>query len=627
MQQWKQYTAAFIKNKAYMLSLSLTALFSYGFLITHQTVGIDDTPYAYYFEEGLNAIVGRWFLFLLNKICHISDFSPFLTDLAGVLLFMGAVTVWAVLLYSIFQERVPRWGYLFFSCIFLSCPLISEVYPYYLHNGISIGYLCTGVSLCFYKEMLGSKKEAEESGSTERTGEGREDRKRKISGRQRLWAGLGCVCFLWMALGCYESFMVVWLLGICLVLLSERYVGVPRKICLALGAGAVVAVAAILLRSLMIQTVTGVFGLGGMRDEAVQRSVTEMASWMLEPGALSEFAMVLKRIYVMYGVFAYAYYPIYVFVLASAVLLLYGIYRSLRQKDGWIFLLTLGGFVVSFLLVVVEGKATLYRSAQFLPVICGYGAFLAAFAAGGGGKGTRAMEERESLEGHQEGRTARGRDVKGKGILAGWEDSKGEGYKEEGHPGRPGAQIGRKLLCKGVRGMVMCILAVILWNQCYDMNRWFYVDYLKYESAKDTMRQVAYELGRGFDTGKPVVFTGSYQVPRSIIADAYVGYGTETFYQMNRLTQPIDEHLLEKFYREYGVWVAQTPALSVIEWGRYAFGDDSELVRFFAMHGYGLVPYREEERYYDLELYSLDLPRFPQEGSIVDVGECIVVHF
>ncbi len=96
---------------------------------------------------------------------------------------------------------------------------------------------------------------------------------------------------------------------------------------------------------------------------------------------------------------------------------------------------------------------------------------------------------------------------------------------------------------------------------------------------------------------------------------------------MNRLTQPIDEHLLEKFYREYGVWVAQTPALSVIEWGRYAFGDDSELVRFFAMHGYGLVPYREEERYYDLELYSLDLPRFPQEGSIVDVGECIVVHF
>lgn len=608
MQQWKEYTAAFIKNKIYMLSLSLTALFGYGFLITHQTVGIDDTPYAYYFEEGLNAIVGRWFLFLLNKICHISDFSPFLTDLAGVLVFMGAVTVWAVLLYSIFGDKVPGWGYLFFACIFLSCPLISEVYPYYLHNGVSTGYLFVGVSLCFYRAMLSGWKQPEEPRrweGTEQQGKGKWLGSGKVLWSKGFHSGLGCVCFLWMALGCYESFMVVWLLGVCLVLLSERYAGIRRKVLPALWAGAVVAVAAIVLRSVMIQAVTGIFGLGGMQEEAVQRSVTEMASWMLEPGALSEFAMVLKRIYVMYGVFAYAYYPVFVFLLAAAVLFSYGIYRSLHQKDGWIILLTLGGFLVSFLLVVVEGKATLYRSAQFLPVICGYGAFLASFATGRSGKGKEVsggqVQEATAVEG---GRSA--------------------GRKQSGSIG---LQVRGMILHKWIQRMVILILVVILWNQCFDMNKWFYVDYLKYESARDTMRQVAYELGKDFDTSKPVVFTGNYQVPKSIIADAYVGYGTETFHQMNRLTQPIDEHLLEKFYREYGVWVAQTPALSVIEWGRYAFGDDSELVRFFAMHGYELVPYTKQERYYDLEVYSLELPRFPQAGSIVDVGECIVVHF
>ena len=37
---------------------------------------------------------------------------------------------------------------------------------------------------------------------------------------------------------------------------------------------------------------------------------------------------------------------------------------------------------------------------------------------------------------------------------------------------------------------------------------------------------------------------------------------------MHRLTDFVDEHLLEKFYREYGVWVAQTPSLSVLDWGR-----------------------------------------------------------
>ena len=272
MRQWKEYTAAFIKNKIYMLSLSLTALFGYGFLITHQTVGIDDTPYAYYFEEGLNAIVGRWFLFLLNKICHISDFSPFLTDLAGVLVFMGAVTVWAVLLYSIFKDKVPGWGYLFFACIFFSCPLISEVYPYYLHNGVSTGYLLVGVSLCFYREMLSGEKGPEgcgQSEATEQQGKKKWLGSGKVPGAKRFWKGLGCVCFLWMALGCYESFMVVWLLGVCLVLLSERYAGMRRKVLPALCAGAVVAVTAIVLRSAMIQAVTGIFGLGGDRKSVV----------------------------------------------------------------------------------------------------------------------------------------------------------------------------------------------------------------------------------------------------------------------------------------------------------------------------------------------------------------------
>lgn len=96
---------------------------------------------------------------------------------------------------------------------------------------------------------------------------------------------------------------------------------------------------------------------------------------------------------------------------------------------------------------------------------------------------------------------------------------------------------------------------------------------------------------------------------------------------MKRWTDPIDEHLLEKYYRDYGVWVAQTPSLSVIEWGRYAFDSDAELVRFFRMHGYGLEPYLQIGDYAAAEEYALNLPKFPQEGSIVDLGEYIMVHF
>lgn len=552
MKEYKENFLALCKNRIYLLTLALTAAAAYGFMVSHQTVGIDDTPYAYYFQEGLVAIVGRWVLYLLNKILFIGEFAPWVTDLAGVLILMAAVTVWAALFRTVLKEKISEWGYLFFAAVFLSCPLISEVYTYYLHNGISVGYLCVGLSLCFLRKWW------------ERPG--------KFS------MAAGTVCFLWAALGCYESFMVVWLLGVFLLLLTERHTGIRRRVFLALCMAASASVFAVVLRSLMIAVVTGIFGLGHMKEEAVQRSVSEMASWMLEPGAAAEFAMVLKRVYVMYGVFAFAYLPVRIFVLASFLMLVYGGYDSIRKRDFRIPVLTTGCFIVSFLLVLVEGKSTLYRSAQFLPVICGYGALLLCLC----------------LQELKNSRLMRGRDRLGK-------------------------------FCGGA---VIFVLSVILWNQCADMNRWFYVDYMKYEAAKETADRIACELAREYGmVDKPVLFTGTYQIPQGLIQDAYVPYNSETFYRMKRWTDPIDEHLLEKFYRDYGVWVAQTPALSVIEWGRYAFDTDEELIRFFRMHGHELQPYLLPENYAEAEIYSLDLPKFPREGSIVDRGDYIIVHF
>lgn len=637
MKKWLDDLSVFYKNKAYVLLLCLTAVCSYGFLITHAAVGIDDTPYSYYFEEGLVAIVGRWVLFLLNKIVHIAEFAPFLTDFAGVLIFMAAVTVWCVLFYSILGEKVPWYGYLFFAGVFLSSPLISEVYTYYLHNGVSIGYLCSGLSLCFFREGLLRMQPGQKA-----EGSGQSDIRNSSRG---LTCFSGTIFFLWIALGCYESFMIVWLLGIFLVLLTERYAGIKRKVFRALFTAAAAAVIGMILRSVMIAAVTKVFGLEYLKDDAVQRSVTEMAAWMFEPGAWPEFAMMLKRIFVMYGVFAYAYYPIKIFVMASAVILCFGIWRSIRQRDVWVILLTAGSFAVSFLLVMIEGKATLYRSAQFLPVICGYGVLLLVYAAGGisraimGGNLT-AEQMTETAREQIIGRAEESAEQQTAELKTAKETAKHEengaadcGLNRADCPEMETKGAEEQAVLKWRRGASVCVralaaavLSIVLWNQCTDMNRWFYVDYLKYEEAKNVAAQIAYELESHFDTSKPVIFTGNYEIPRSIIQDAYVEYNSETFYKMYRITSMVDEHLLEKFNRSYGVWVAQTPALSVIDWGRYAFGDDSELTHFFAMHGHEIKPLLNTE-YAQEESASLALPHFPEEGSIVDRGEYIVVHF
>ena len=73
--------------------------------------------------------------------------------------------------------------------------------------------------------------------------------------------------------------------------------------------------------------------------------------------------------------------------------------------------------------------------------------------------------------------------------------------------------------------------------------------------------------------------------------------------------------------------MAQTPSLSVLDWARYAFDTDEELVRFFAMHGISIQPLLDTKEYEKAEIYSLDLPSFPERGSIVDRGDYIIVHF
>ena len=563
------------ENRLYMGILLLTAVCAYGYKVTNVTIGIDDTPSLYYFEEGLIAIVGRWVLFLLNKVITLAEFVPFVTDFAAVLLLIAAAIVWTALFYSVFGEKLPMTGYAFFAAIFISCPLISEVFTYFLHNGIAIGYLSCAVSLCFMREWQLSIRKP-----------------RKGSG---LWEKLYCpavtklaaaAVFLWIAMGCYESFMILWLAGLLLLLLSERIcLGTERTVRTGergvfgtLAGGALAALAAVLLRSLMIVALTKAFHLEYLQGEAVQRSVTEMLGWMVQPGAFGELIMILKRTFVLYGVFAYAYLPIRIFVLSAVVITVVTLVRVIRGRDLWALILLPAAYLAAFSLLFIEGKTTLYRSAQFLPIFCGYGVLLFAY------------------------------------II----------YELTGIPGRG---VHRRL-CLGMRGIAVAVLAVITWNQCMDMTKWFYIDKQKYDAAVKTVDQIALDLERDFDTSKPVIFTGNYEIPYSIVKDAYVSYGDSKYYKMKRLTDLIDPDLLDKYNRgSKGVWVAQTPALSVIDWGRYAFDSDAELVRFFEMHGHRLVACVDIDRYAEAEEESLNLPEYPQDGYIVDKGEYIIVHF
>lgn len=62
----------FFQYKYYLAGLALIAAGAYGFAVTHYAVGMDDTAVALYYEDGLAPYVGRFSLFLLNRVFCLS---------------------------------------------------------------------------------------------------------------------------------------------------------------------------------------------------------------------------------------------------------------------------------------------------------------------------------------------------------------------------------------------------------------------------------------------------------------------------------------------------------------------------------------------------------------------------
>lgn len=543
-----------LKSRIYVWLLVLTAVFSYGFLIVHSGIGIDDTAVQRYYADGLEPVMGRWTLYLINKVFHISYFAPFVTDLVGVMILGISVTLWCALFYGILKDKVPFMGYCLFSCVFISAPILGEIYTYYLHNGISIAYgmLALGVGLYLH----GMKKE---------------------SSKPRI-AFLGSFLCLTVAVGCYESMLIVYIVGVIMVYLllhiTDQWKAYHNSIFRWGISGILIAGLTLALRGIIIKAIILVFGLQDQIGVLASRSMSEMLQWFDGSRSVSDFAMVLKRFFLMYYVNGICYFPVTVFVIAVIVLSLLGLYYTVRHRNLWIIICVMGIVLFPWVMLIIEGYPTHYRASQYVPLVCAFAVLLTSYVIGCG--------------------TWRG--------------------------------IGKVVPIIGA-----AVGLILTYNQASEMNKWFYVDYLKYEDAKSTMNAIALELEAHYDTSKPVIIRGSYEVPHGIIKDAYVNDETWQYQWIKKILDAIDPHLMEKYYSAsgYGYYFSETPLISVIDWGVNAFDDTNvEFFKFWEMHGHSFVMETDLEKYEEAQqkMTELQMPSWPEEGYIVELEEYIIVN-
>ena len=514
----KKTTFSLIKSKSYISILFISALFAYFYGITHSSIDIDDTAIPLYFQGGLAPYVQRWTLFVIFRLFHIAaDYKhTFLIDGASVLSLCCSVTIWCGLWKWLFDKIVvlPSFVYGIIASIFITNPIISEVFIYFLHNGICISYGLTAIALYLFLHSTNVK----------------------IS-RKSIDITLSTL-LLAAAVGCYESFMLVFVMGAFLIYILVRGIvnsedkndNLPSTHILPwIINGSIIIFGTLLIRTAMYHVCRLMYDSSAFSEY----DVTYRHYFGDNLTAISELGITLKRYISLYHINAMMYLPISVLAFARIVICLSGLILFIKKKDITIFLATLIIVLLPPFMAVFEGNVTKYRSAQYIPMLSAFAILLfTSFI------------------------------VKAK-------------PKKSSHR----------------MTVFIAILCVLIVFQCIDINKWFYVNHQKSEYVSETITKIAEDLQNGnYDLTKPIAFVGACQMPREITSYGSIPFTSRRFRTICMLTDPIDPHWKEKFYSSIpglGYIYNATPQESILQWGTDAFNHtDEQMIRLMEMNGY-----------------------------------------
>ncbi len=372
---------------------------------------------------------------------------------------------------------------------------------------------------------------------------------------------------VWAAVGCYESFLILYIVGIILILFLRGITG-KDKLSLPylltwLGVGALTAVACILLRDGIRILLEAVFPIA----QASPRSFSVTAAYYQDGEWANNIIMLAKRYWVVYFVNAIVYFPAFVYVVAVCCFAVIAITASVKKKNPWFPVLVAGMLIAPFLLTLIETKVTYYRSCQYLPFFSGLGI-----------------------------------------MLLFW-------------------YFADKKLSRYTLPLLAFCSILTVYKQAFQMNQNFYMDYRKYEHQRELLTAVALEVKKAYGEDATVIFTGDYEIPYEFVKDYYVDFHSKEFQWICRLTDWLDPYLKEKYYSDYGYCFAGEARYSLTEWGFTAFENPGkEIARLLEMHGYSINVISDFNTFLRAREYADNMPKWPLDGSIIEWEGYVLIH-
>lgn len=328
--EYKKVVKNFLKDKVFVIAIILVTILSFGFTITHPSVGMDDTAFDRYYQDKEMLAIGRWGSYLVYQILNITEFIPFWIDFIASFIIMATAVLWCLFLKKNLEEKFSNTAYTIFATIFISFPIINEIFIFENCNiAVMLGSFLASLGIMVFYENYS-----------------------KIH-KKSIYVASALI--LTLALSMYEACAQIMLVSICITAILMIYTNKDKKVkdifkylFLSLG----ILIISIVLNSIIVKVI---YLLGVRVSDVADKEI----NWG-KYGLLESISSIITNIF--YAMRNYGYFPVLIFDIFSLVGLVISVSESDKKKNYMILLLYIAMFLSNFAISILQLDSVLYRT-------------------------------------------------------------------------------------------------------------------------------------------------------------------------------------------------------------------------------------------------------------------------
>ena len=181
-----------------------------------------------------------------------------------------------------------------------------------------------------------------------------------------------------------------------------------------------------------------------------------------------------------------------------------------------------------------------------------------------------------------------------------------------------------------IRTVAVVLFGCLFLHQASYINYFLELNHRRSEQERFTVQQIGMDLDRMEDPEKPVIFVGDYDVAPAIVEAASVPKDSMYWRLYKKACEKtcelagVDVRNLNLLSRK----IPGTIVNSVLQWSMTAFGSQESMLKLFRHYGFDYVPADYGAVFEEATAYAkqTDMPYYPANGYIEDVGEYVIVH-